>query len=288
MSNAKWLSQENIKAFNHLISKQIGIIILEKDLNSFCEKIHLRMQAIQAVSPLQYYQLLESNTLESDREWEKVIALLANNESYFFRDKGQLNLLKDRLLPDLIKRNRTQKTLRICSAGCSTGEEPYTIAMILQEILPDFEKWKILILGIDIDRHALEEAQKGVYESWSFRGVKDAIKKQYFNTINDRYYLINEIKSSVKFQQVNLVKDSFPQIHSELREMDLILCRNVFIYFENSAIAKVLDKIYQTLQPSGYLLAGHTELFAQDLSQFDKIVFAESIVYKRPSQPKVK
>jgi chemotaxis protein methyltransferase CheR len=286
MSNQKWLSEDVIEVFNRLITKQTGIIIREQDRDSFCEKIYLRTQAVKAGSPVNYYQFLESNTLESYQEWEKLIALLANNESYFFRDKEQLNLLKNQILPDLIKRNRTQKTLRICSAGCSTGQEPYTIAIMLKELLPDFQQWNLLILGIDIDRHALEEAEKGVYENWSFRGVDDKIKKQYFQHKNNQYYLVSDIKKIVKFQVVNLVKDVFPQLHSELREMDLILCRNVFIYFDNSAIAKVLNKIYQTLRPSGYFVTGHTELSAQNLSQFDKVVFPASIIYQRPCQPK--
>ncbi|MCU0536682.1 MAG: protein-glutamate O-methyltransferase CheR, partial [Hydrococcus sp. Prado102] len=286
MSNTKWLSQEVIEAFNRLISKQTGIVIREQDRDSFCEKIHLRTQAIAAGSPVNYYKFLESNTLDSYQEWEKLIALLANNESYFFRDKEQLNLLKNQILPDLIKRNRTQKTLRICSAGCSTGQEPYTLAIILKELLPDFQQWNLLILGIDIDRHALEEAEQGIYEPWSFRGVDDEIKRQYFQNKNNKYQLISEIKKNVKFQVVNLVKDPFPQPHSELREMDLILCRNVFIYFENPAIAKVLNKIYQTLQPSGYFVTGHTELSAQNLNQFDKLVFPASIVYQRPAEQK--
>jgi chemotaxis protein methyltransferase CheR len=124
MSNTKWLSEEVIKAFNRLIAKQTGMVIREQDRDSFCEKIHLRTQAIKVGSSVNYYQFLESNTLESYQEWEKLIALLANNESYFFRDKEQLNLLKNQILPELIKRKRTQKNLRICSAGCSTGQEP--------------------------------------------------------------------------------------------------------------------------------------------------------------------
>lgn len=207
MPNTSWLQEELIEAFNRLIAKQTGIVIREQDRALFCEKIHLRTKANQAISPTNYYHFLEENTVENYQEWEKLVALLTNNESYFFRDKEQLNLLKNHILPDLIHRKQNQKTIRICSAGCSTGQEPYTIAIILKELLHNFQH--------------------------------------------------------------------------------LILCRNVFIYFDNSAIAKVLDKIYRTLQPSGYFLTGHTELSAQNLSQFDKIVFPESIIYQRPSERRI-
>jgi chemotaxis protein methyltransferase CheR len=288
MSQTNLLKEELIESFNCLIAKQTGIVIREQDRASFCEKICLRTKAIKAASPGDYYQLLESNTIESYQEWEKLIVLLTNNESYFYRDKEQLNLLKTQIFPELIKRKQAQKTIRICSAGCSTGQEPYTLAILLKEILPDFQQWNLLILGIDIDRGAIEEAARGIYEPWSFRGVDEEIKRRYFQKINNQYHLSTEIKKLVKFQTVNLVQDLFPQSQSELREMDLILCRNVFIYFESSAITKVLDKICHTLQPSGYFLTGHTELSAQNLSQFDKIVFPESIVYQRPGNKKLK
>ena len=286
MSQTRLLREELIESFNRLITKQTGIVIREQDRDLFCEKICLRIKATKATFPEDYYQLLEANTLKSYQEWEKLIVLLTNNESYFFRDKGQLNLLKNQIFPDLIKRRQAQKTIRICSAGCSTGQEPYTLAVLLKELLPDFQQWNLLILGVDLDRQAIEEAARGIYEPWSFRGVDEDIKQRYFQKIDNQYHLNPEIKKLVKFQTVNLVQDLFPQSQSELREMDLILCRNVFIYFESSAIAKVLDKIYQTLQPSGYFLTGHTELSAQNLSQFDKVIFPESIVYQRPSERK--
>lgn len=287
MLQPRLLTEELIEAFIRLIAKQTGIVIRQQDRNLFCEKICLRTKAIKVALPEDYYQFLEENTLQSYQEWEKLIILLTNNESYFFRDKGQLNLLKNQIFPDLIKRNQARKTIRICSAGCSTGQEPYTLAILLKELLPDFQQWNLLILGIDLDRQAIEEAEQAIYEPWSFRGVDEDIKGRYFQKIKNQYHLNPEIKKLVKFQVVNLVQDLFPQSQSELRDMDLIICRNVFIYFESSAIAKVLDKIYHTLQPSGYFLTGHTELSAQKLNQFDKIAYAESIVYQRPSGEKI-
>lgn len=282
LKNASF-SAELKESFYTLITKHTGLVIRESDRNSFHEKICSRINSLNISSPSNYYEILNSSTLESYQEWEKLIFLLTNNESYFFRDKEQLNVLKNHIFSQLIERQKNQKTIRICSAGCSTGQEPYTLAIILKELLPDFEQWNIQILGIDIDHKTLEVARLGIYEPWSFRGVSEDIKQKYFRCFGDRYQLIPEIKQLVKFQTVNLVKDVFPQPYSQLRQMDLIICRNVFIYFKNPTITQIVDKFYQTLKPSGYFLTGHTELSGLNLDKFHKLFFPESIVYQRPS-----
>lgn len=281
MSKAEFLNVQLRQAFERAIALRTGLVVREQDTASFTKKIFQRIKALKLSLPEDYYRFLQTNTITSEREWQNLILLLTNNESYFFRDKEQFNLLRNQILPELVKRKQANKNIRICSAGCSTGQEPYSLAIILQELLPDFRQWNLLILGIDIDETALKEAEKGIYDSWSFRGVNEIVKQQYFQIINKQYYLNQEIKRLVKFQKVNLVLDSFPQQNSELRNMDLIICRNVFIYFETSAIAKVLDKIYHTLNPLGYFLAGHTELSGHNLSKYQTKVFPESLVYQR-------
>jgi chemotaxis protein methyltransferase CheR len=275
-------NRELTNSFQHAIAEYTGIFIREQDKDSLAKKILCRMQDLKLASPEEYYKLLMAKDLKSRQEWEIFFSLLTNNESYFFRDEQQIKLLRDRIFPELIDRNQNTKTLRICSSGCSTGEEPYSLAILMKELIPDLWQWNVTILGIDIDRHALTEAKKGIYGSWSFRGVSQSIQQQYFQMINDRYHLSPEIKNMVQFQSVNLVRDVFPQTHTELREMDLIICRNVFIYFDKEAIANVLEKLDRTLKPLGYLLTGHTELGEQNLNRFEAKVFPESIIYQRP------
>ncbi len=287
MSKAISLSVELKESFNRLITKHTGLVIRTQDQASLSEKILIRMKALKLALPENYYQLLESFTTASYQEWQNLIAILTNNESYFFRDRAQLNVLKKYVLPEIISRKEADKTIRICSAGCSTGEEPYSLAILLKEIIPDLKQWNVMILGLDISQTALKQARKAIYSPWSFRGVHEHIKKQYFQNIKNQYHLAHEIKQMVKFKTTNLVKDSWPQHNSELRDMDLIICRNVFIYFESLAIAKVLDKIYHTLQPSGYFLTGHTELYGHNLSQFQTKVFPESLVYQRQEDKSV-
>ncbi len=281
MSNIKSLSEEIRQAFIRLISKHTGLEIRERDKTALSEKILLRMKYLKLRIPENYYQLLKSSTPESHQEWQELAILLTNIESYFFRDKDQFALLRNHILPELIQRKQNNKTIRICSAGCSSGEEPYSLAILLKELLADLEQWNLMILGIDINKDALQKAQKGIYRPWSFRRVDVEIVQRYFQVINNHYHIEPSIKQMVKFQSINLAKELFPCPNSELREFDLILCRNVFIYFESSAIANVLNKFYNALQPLGYLITGHAELYGQSLSQFQTKIFPESVVYQR-------
>jgi chemotaxis protein methyltransferase CheR len=279
--NSQSLSKGLIEAFIRLIAKHTGLEIRERDKVALSEKIVLRMKALKLDIPQSYYQLLNSSISENQQEWKELVSLLTNIETYFFRDKDQFFLLRNHILPELIQRKQNQKTIRICSAGCSSGEEPYSLAILLKELLPNLEEWNLMILGIDINQEVLQKAKLGVYRPWSFRRVDGEIVQQHFQLINHQYQLNASIKQMVKFQNFNLVQELFPHSNSELQDLDLILCRNVFIYFEPSAIAQVLQKFYNALQPLGYLITGHAELYGQNLSQFQTKVFPESVVYQK-------
>lgn len=275
------LSEGLIQNFIRLIASYTGLEIRERDKFALSEKILLRMKVLKLDLPENYYQLLNSSTSEGYQEWQILVVLLTNIESYFFRDKDQFTLLRYNIFPELIQRKKTSKTLRICSAGCSSGEEVYSLAILLKELLPDLKQWNLMILGIDINQDALEKAKAGVYRPWSFRRVEAEIVQRYFQFKNNHYHLDPSIKQMVQFQSLNLVNEILPRANSELREFDLILCRNVFIYFEPSAIGKVLNKFYNALQPLGYLITGHAELYGQNLSRFHTKIFPESVVYQR-------
>ncbi|WP_026735990.1 CheR family methyltransferase [Fischerella sp. PCC 9605] len=279
MSQTEPLSVGLTEAFIQLIANHTGLNIRERDQANLSEKIFTRMNELKILFPELYYQLLASSTIYSHLEWRKLVLLLTNIESYFFRDKEQFNLLRNCIIPEIIQCKQNYKTIRICSAGCSTGEEPYSLAILLKELIPDLDRWNLMILGVDINQEALKKAKRGIYTAWSLRSIEPQIMQQYFRLINNQYYLDKQIQQMVKFKYTNLVKDSFTQPYSEFRDIDLIICRNVFIYFEASAIAKVLDKFHDALQPFGYLITGHAELIEQNLSKFHTKVFPESLVY---------
>ncbi|MBF1988793.1 CheR family methyltransferase [Fischerella thermalis] len=279
MSEAEILSVELTEAFIRLITKHTGLKIRERERESLIQKIFSRMKALKILYPEIYYKVLASSSIYSYVEWQKFIAILTNTESYFFRDKEQFNLLRNHIIPEIIKRKYYSKNIRICSAGCSTGEEPYSLAIVLKELIPNLEEWNLMILGLDINKEALKKAKQGIYTAWSLRSLDRKTIQKYFLKFNNKYYLDEQIKQIVKFQYTNLVTDLFIHPYSDFQDIDLILCRNVFIYFESTVIAKIVDKFYDTLQPLGYLITGHTELCGQKLSKFQTKLFPESLVY---------
>ncbi|MEG4110475.1 MULTISPECIES: CheR family methyltransferase [unclassified Microcoleus] len=277
-----------VQLFINLITTEIGVRIRSQDRAGLSHKIMTRMRAKKIAEPEKYYKLLTAKNWESKNEWSELVLLLTTIESYFMRDKGQFSLLKKLIFPELIEQKRNlhktlgmQPTLRIWSAGCSTGEEPYSLAIVLKELIPDWEQWKILILGTDINEKVIKKAPQGVYSHWSFRLVEPQIQKQYFHQRQNDWQINQELRESVTFSCVNLITDEFPNIYQNLYNIDLILCRNVFVYFEHKYISLVLKKFANTLRPGGYLMTGHAEVYGQIMNEFEPKIFPESVVYQR-------
>lgn len=280
-----------------LIADTLGFHIHLKHQDSLRKTIQTRIAALGLASFSDYYLYLmtQSRSLCSATEWHRLIALLSVTESYFFRDQGQFGLLKHQLLPELIDRKRQlslirsdtanekphRPTLRLWSAGCSTGEEAYSLAILIKELIPDYQAWDILILGTDINQSAIAIAQQGIYSDWSFRTTEPTLKNQYFRPHRKSWEIDPSIRQMVTFQFGNLVQDPYPDYNSKIHNLDLILCRNVFIYFNFNTIARILEKFYCSLAPGGVLLPGHTELYRQNTQSFLIKSFPQSIVYQR-------
>lgn len=274
--------------FVQLIANNTGLHIRPQDRRALAQKLLVRMKAIKLATPESYYQFLQANTEISQTEWRELIVLLTTTESYFLRDKGQFNLLENVILPEIIEQKNQlgnysglTRSLRIWSAGCSTGEEPYSLAILIQKLIPDWEDWNILILGTDINKEALDKARKGIYSPWSFRLVNPEIQQQYFVPYKGEWMINTKLIKNVKFRYGNLVKDDFPSVYDDLCNMDLILCRNVFVYFESPSITLVIKKFYNTLRPGGFLITGHAELYGQVFPKLRAKLFPESVVYQR-------
>ncbi len=283
--------------FTQLIEAYTGLHFRSQHVALLEQTIQARMRALKCATPEQYYRHLISgipsgpaNFIQFSQEWQHLVQQLTTGESYFLRDQGQFQLLQQQILPELIQARRQQAanasiqpTLRIWSAGCSTGEEAYSLAMLVQQLIPDWRSWNLLILGTDINAEAIAHAQKGLYHTWSFRSMSAAMRSQYFQAERGLWQLDETLRSIGMFRLQNLVQDPFPDMQSDLYNMDLIVCRNVFIYFVPETIAAVVEKFSQTLIPGGYLITGHAELYGQDLNTLDLQVFPESVVYRRSS-----
>jgi chemotaxis protein methyltransferase CheR len=282
LANHRYSISEGLRdSFISLIAQRTGIEVRTPNYSALGDNILSRIKTLHLASPMDYLNLLSQSNEEADQEWQNFVCLLTNRESYFFRDKGQMSLLKQRILPEIIQANQRTRTIRICSAGCSTGQEPYSIAILLMELLPDIENWQLKIVGVDINRESLDQGKRAMYNPWSFRQVEDHIKDQYFKNLAGYYKLNSEIQRLVRFHQVNLVRDPFHEHNPDTQNLDLIICRNVFIYFTDQAISAVMDKFHQILKPNGYLMAGHAELQNHHTQSFKGHMFPESLVYTK-------
>lgn len=208
---------------------------------------------------------------------------LTIGETYFFRDQRSFEALENRILrPMIADRRGKAQTLRLWSAACSSGEEAYSLAILLREILPCPQEWNITLLATDLNPGALERARHAEYSAWSFRALPLALRDKYFHSSdNKRYALCDSVKAMVRFEYLNLIEDAFPSPLSDTLAMDLILCRNVLMYFQPSAAQEVIHKMYRSLVDGGYLLTSANEGPLISYKPFVALNFPGSIVYRK-------
>ena len=268
-----------------LAARRIGLRIPDDAHDRFAGMLHERAAHLGYASLGDYRTFLAGR--QATGEWEEFARAFTTGETFFFRDHGQFDLLRLRLLPELIARHRQDKTLRLWSAGCASGEEAYSLAMLVDMLLPGGCGWNILILGTDIDSVAIAKARRARYGKWSFRMIPPELQQRYFHLEHDEYVLDERIRRMVTFRISNLVGEPFPDpapkpdSGSELHGMDLILCRNVFIYFTSAAVFAVAAKLAAALREGGYLLTAHTELIGHPVQELESRLFAEGVVYQR-------
>jgi chemotaxis protein methyltransferase CheR len=186
---------------------------------------------------------------------------LTVGETYFFRDSRSFAALQDRIVPSINGHRPIARYLRIWSAACCTGEEPYSIAILLRQIIPDFEHWNITILATDINTAFLEKAVAGVFSDWSFRETPHWIRKTYFRPLpGGKFEILPEIRRMVRFERLNLVEDVYPSVENHINAMDVIFCRNVLMYFTVGQAKRVIHRLHLSQAPGGWLIVGPTEL----------------------------
>lgn len=232
-----------------------------------------------------FIQWLLENEL-SQQQIKDLALHLTIGETYFFRDVRSMEIIRDNILPGLLPDVRAgKKSLKIWCAGCSTGEEPYSIAIWLSELIPDYKYMDIKILANDINLNSLVKAKKGVYTEWSFRGTPSWVKSKYFKTEGKTYILSENIKKMVNFSFINLSENSYPSIINNIHSLDIILCRNVLMYFDNDTYLKVIEKFNRALLPNGWFFLSSVEI-ARDPKiniLFNLVHFPGLTVYRKKS-----
>ena len=197
----------------------------------------------------------------SKTQVESLAAHLTVGETYFFREPRSWEVLEQSILPELIARRGAEtKRLRIWSAACSSGEEPYTFAILLSRLIPDLADWNVTILATDINPKALKKASEGVYGQWSFRETPDWIRERHFDRTGERDWTVRpEIKKLVDFTYLNLAKDPYPSLETNTNAMDIVLCRNVLMYFTAERARRVIEQLNLSLIEGGCLFVGPNE-----------------------------
>jgi chemotaxis protein methyltransferase CheR len=277
------MEPSHLEQLEQRVAARLGLQLRPRNRESLRRACAARARVLSLQHVEAYLTLLEGPSPASDREWDWLAAHLTNTESYFFRDEGQMALLRSRVLPALIERSAHRRSLRVWSAGCATGEEAYTLAILLSELLPRGEVWDARVLGTDANERALEKARRGIYTGWSFRRMPPELRARYFRAVAGGEAVDASIRSRVTFRRQNLLTEPCPVGESPTQPMDLILCRNVFIYFTRDAVRSVLQTLAGSLREGGYLMTGHAEVHDENPAQLRPKIFPGSVVYERVS-----
>ncbi|MCU0474038.1 MAG: hypothetical protein MUC93_11870 [Bacteroidales bacterium] len=228
----------------------------------------------------EFIQWLLSSKLNKDQI--KILAShLTISETYFLREPQVFTALSDFVLPELIKsKKKRDRSIRIWSAGCSTGEEPYSIAIALHKTIPEIKDWNISILATDINSKALDKAATGIYGPWSFRNTPDWFKTRYFHDLGDRRFeIIPEIKNMVTFYPRSLIDDNI--FSAIANKMDIIFCRNVLMYFTSDWVSKISQNMFQSLSEDGWFVVSSSELSAHVFPMYTPVNFPGAVLYRK-------
>ncbi len=216
-------------------------------------------------------------------QFQALAGHLTVGETYFFRERRTFEVLADSVLPELVRVRRTGgRRLRLWSAACCTGEEPYSLAILLHQVITDLADWNVTILATDINEKFLRKAAGGIYGEWSFRESPSWFKERYFHTVgNGQYRIAPEIKNLVTFTQLNLAEDFYPSLATDTNAMDVILCRNVLMYFTPLQAAKAVRHLRNALVDDGWLAVSPCEASQTLFSRFAPANFPGAILYQK-------
>lgn len=277
------ISHEEFVLLRDLIGARTGLHFSHDMRPSFERRLRERLAARNLRTFTEYYQHLRFHPLAA-QEWDEVYDLLTTNETYFYREAYQLHAFRDEILPLLAPQVSARKRLSIWSAGCSTGEEVYTIAILVKETNL-FAGWEVAVSGSDISRRCVGVARKGVYGQASFRAMPEPIRRAYFVDRSDGVHVSESIRSMCHFNQMNLLEANRARL---LGRVDVVFCRNMLIYLDAHSRRKVIDLFHERLFPGGVLLLGHSESLLNVTTAFELMHLKGDLVYRKPfsaSQP---
>jgi chemotaxis protein methyltransferase CheR len=270
------LPDDVFRLLRDAIYRRSGLWFAESSKYLLQKRLSPRARELNFDSFQKYFYFLQYDA-RSDAEFDTIYDLITTNETYFFREPAQLTAFTEEIVPDILSR-KTVKKVRVWSAGCSSGEEPYSIAMLLQEA-DYFEHAAFEIFASDISQQALTRARKGLYRESAFRATDPRIRDKYFVRDNETtWHVSDEIRNRVSFGRLNLYDDGRVAL---LGTVDVIFCRNVIIYFDEASKKTVVNNFYNRLTGGGYLLLGHSESLMTLSTQFKLRHLKNDMVYQK-------
>ncbi len=273
MSQVVW-SDSNVERIVQQVCTRTGLFFRDSQRETVELGISHAMQQAKVSSLADYVQHIESHS----RAFDELMIELTVGETYFFRDTGQMNFIRREIVPEIFVRRGLNHEIRVWSAGCASGEEPYSLAMLFTE---EGLSERVHILGTDISRRSLERAQKAQYGEWSLRGEGAMVAQKYLRHENDKYHVIQTIRSRVQFEYLNLALDVYPSSVTGTRDLDLILCRNVLIYFDRDSIASIARRFYESLTPGGWLVTAAGDPSLEEYAPFESVLTSSGLFYRR-------
>jgi len=274
--------EEGFRLLRDFIHERFGLYFDESQRKSLLSRLAPRLELLGLASLEDYHRYLR---FAPDRAEEqlRMVSHVTNNETYFFREQPQLSVLANHVLRAIGERKAGTggRRLNVVSAGCSTGEEPLTIAMILFDGGQLFRGFDLRITGIDVDAVALEKARRGLYRQNSLRAVGAPLLDRHFVKDGAGVRVKEPVRGAVSFRMGNILD---PASYEDLRPLDVVFCRNVLIYFSDGSVQRAVSLFERVLAPGGYLFLGHAESLARVASRFVPIRFQGAIVYRKPEE----
>ncbi len=292
ISNAQYpIPNTDYERFRDLILARTGMLFGPRRHDALSSGVLAAAERAGCDSLGEYLRLLQGARTDSE-PWDGLICALTVGETYFFRNPAHFDALRQHILPDLIARHRDDRRLRIWSAGCASGEEPYSIAILLRQLLPDITNWNFLILATDINKQSLQQAREGCYREWSFRQTDPAIRERYFTPRNgpfggaqDRIFeLSSRVREMVTFAYLNLAEDAYPSLATNTNATDMILCRNVAIYLPEGVTREIAERFHRCLVMDGWLIVGASETNSMIYDQFAVRNYSGATLYQKVAE----
>ena len=271
------LEEEVFRLIRDFVRDYCGIYFDDDSRYLLEKRLSRRVRTLHFSNFREYYRYLLYHK-NREEELTSIIDIITVNETYFFREQNQLKTFSEEILPELKDINKDKKRLRVWSAGCSTGEEPYTIAILVLE-KGYFHNWNIEIFGSDINQRVLQAARSGIYRKNSFRTTEPYFLRKYFREEDNLSRISDNVKQYVNFSHLNLLDPFKVKL---VGTVDVIFCRNVLIYFDYPSRKKVIDMFYERLADGGYLLLGHAESLINISTAFSLRHFKYDMVYQKP------